>query len=838
MKALSFFWLLLLCAWSFNSFTQMNLLSPIQEIIDMDTLEVSSATETKTYKPSRKITSKINHLRLEIKPSFKDRKINGLAQITLQPQYHPVNQVILDARGMNIKQVLLLNKGQYIPLQYTYDNLILDISLGTVFTKNQPYTLLIEYVASPYELEEKGVMPSSGRGVFFINPQNINPHKPTQIWTQNQAESASCWFPTIDAPNIKFRQEVLITVPKKFITLSNGVFISSKINADDTKTDYWRQNLPHPSYLTMFAVGEFEIAKDKWENLDVNYYTERGYGKWVKEVFKNTPYMMSYFSEVLKVDFPWEKYHQLVVRDFTAGAMENTTASVFYEPLLLDSITIHEKNHDAIIAHELFHHWFGDLVTCESWANLSLNESLATYGEYLWHQSKYGQEYADYYFFLDKQKYLKETFYKVEPIVNFYYDDTEDLFDAHRYEKGGWVLHMLRNYLGDNIFFDVLAEYLNTYKFGEVEIHQLRMAFEKLSGEDMNWFFNQWFLSKGHPKLKIANSYNEKSKNLEIHIEQTQDLKETPLFVFPLEISIYIKDEVKKEVLWVDAHKKNYLISLEQSPNVVVFNENNGVLCEMEENKSVKELIAQLQYSNGVTAKLDAIELLSLSEDKIAQAALKVELKSEYWFIRKFVLDQMNFIYNDSDVEGKITDIALHDLNINVRISAINYLDESEYNLHNLAKEIIKKDSSYELLAKAIEIIQRYDYAEALRLAESHKVRPNNPINRAKASLYAKTGAAHHFDDFREIIMSTWYRALNPIVGSFAVYLSKTDFPTYKKGMDFLDSFYLDERESSYRNKVKKVISELEGLFEENNDYLDKSSKLKALSNLKMRLGI
>lgn len=838
MKALSFFWLLLLSAYSYNSFTQGNIHSPIQEIINMDTLLVSSSTEIKTYKPSRKITSKINHLRLEVKPSFKDRKIYGSAQITFQPQFYPVNQVVLDARGMNIKQVSLLDNGEYIPLQYTYDNLKLNISLGRVFARNQQYTLLIDYVANPYELEERGIMPSSGRGVYFINPQISNPHKPIQIWTQNQAESASCWFPTIDAPNVKFRQEVFITVPKKFITLSNGLFISTKNNADGTKTDYWRQNLPHPSYLVMFAVGEFEIAKDKWENLDVDYYTEKGYGKWVKEVFKNTPYMMSYFSDVLKVDFPWEKYNQVVVRDFTAGAMENTSASVFYEPLLLDSITIHEKNYDAIIAHELFHQWFGDLVTCESWANLSLNESLATYGEYLWHQSKYGQEYAEYYLYLDKQKYLKETFYKVEPIVNFYYDDTEDLFDAHRYEKGGWVLNMLRNYLGDNLFFDVLTEYLNTYKFGEVEIHQLRLAFEKLSGEDMNWFFNQWFLSKGHPRLKIESSYNNKNKTLEIQIAQTQDLQEIPVFIFPLEISIYKNDKVVKEVLWVDAQKKTYLISVDEKPDVAVFNENNGVLCEKEENKSVKELIAQLRQSKGVIAKLDAIEMLSISEDKLAKETLLEELNNNHWFIRKFVLDKMSLIYNDDELERRITKIVLNDVNVNVRISAINYLDESEYNLHSLAKEIIKKDSSYELLAKAIEQIEKYDYAEALRLVENYRIRLNNPINRVKASLYAKTGDAQHFDNFREIILHTWYRALNPISSSFAVYLSKTDFPTYKKGMEFLDSFYQNEREGSYRNKVKKVISELENLFEEKNGYLDKTSKLKALSNLKMRLGI
>lgn len=835
MKALSFFWVLLLFMSPFNSESQNIVNKPNLELINLDTLEVSSLPEVLEYKPSRKITSKITHARLEIKPSFKDKRIYANAQLTLVPQYYPISQVELDARGMDIKQTYLLTEGSFTPVQFTYDSLILKIYLGKTFNRNQQFTLLVDYVANPYELEKRNAIPSSGKGVYFIDPYNTNPYKPTQVWTQNQTESASCWFPIIDAPNVRFKQEMFITVPKHYLTLSNGKLISTKINGDGTKTDYWKQSETHPSYLAMFAAGEFEVVKDSWKNINVDYYTESGYENWVKEVFKSTPSMMMYFSDLLKYDFPWEKYHQIVVRDFVAGAMENTSASVFYEHLLQDANQLSYTNHEAIIAHELFHQWFGDLVTCESWSNLTLNESMATYAEYLWNEFHNGESYSAYYFYLDRQKYFRETFLKQEPLINYYYKDTEDLFDAHRYEKGAWVLHMLRNYLGDELFFEGLNEYLNTYKFGSVEIHQLRLVYERLSGEDLNWFFNQWYLSKGHPVLNIESNFKKEASSLQIQVQQTNDTSGIPFFVFPLEVNIYTNKGVKKESIWIDSKIKSFSIPLVERPLAIVFNENNGVLCEITENKSIEDYIAQLKYAKGIITKFDAIEKLIISNQKEAREALLNELSNENWFVRKHVLEKMDLIYQDEEIEKIVKEIALKDDNTKVRFAAINYLTESEYDCYYLAKQLLDSDSSYIIVAKCIEIITKNNYNEALIIAEEYSIKLNNPINRVKASLYAETGSPLHASSFKDIIWNTWFRGLNPILNSYVIYLSKTDFATFENGIKFLQSFYFDEVEQGYRIRIVKAINDLETLvLEQKNN----AKKLIKIRDFKSKIGL
>ena len=179
-------------------------------------------------------------------------------------------------------------------------------------------------------------------------------------------------------------QEIKITVGSRYVTLSNGLLLSSKPNGDGTRTDYWKQTLPHAPYLAMMAIGEFAVVKDKWKGIDVDYYVEPAYEPHAKAIFGETPAMLDYYSDVLKLPYAWEKYSQVVVRDYVSGDMENTTATIHGEFLHRTDRELLDGDNERIIAHELFHHWFGDLVTCESWSNLPLNESFATYGEYMW----------------------------------------------------------------------------------------------------------------------------------------------------------------------------------------------------------------------------------------------------------------------------------------------------------------------------------------------------------------------------------------------------------------------------------------------------------------------
>ena len=403
------------------------------------------------YNPSNTILTDLIHTKLEVSFNWNESQLNGKATITAKPHFYESDELILDARGMDILKVQM--KGN--DLEYTYeDALKLNINLGRVYKNTEEYTITIEYISKPDELEMGGSTAIAGdKGLYFINPKGEEKNKMPQIWTQGETQANSVWFPTIDSPNAKTSQEIYITVEDKYVTLSNGDLISSKKNKDGTRTDYWKQDLPHAPYLFMMAVGEFSIVKDSYtkkdgSKIEVNYYVEPEYEKDAKGIFGETPNMIGYFSELLDLEYPWDKYNQVVVRDYVSGAMENTGAVIFGEFVYKDAEALLDGNDQSTIAHELFHHWFGDLVTCESWANLPLNESFANYSQYLWDEYRYGMDEADYQAELEADGYYQSASYQgYHDLIWFDHFDKEDMFDGHSYNKGGRILHMLRSYL-------------------------------------------------------------------------------------------------------------------------------------------------------------------------------------------------------------------------------------------------------------------------------------------------------------------------------------------------------------------------------------------------------
>jgi aminopeptidase N len=399
----------------------------------------------------------------------------------------------------------------------------------------------VDYTAKPEELKAEGSEAiTDAKGLYFINPKGEEANKPTQIWTQGETEASSAWFPTIDAPNENTTQEIVMTVDKKYVTLSNGLLIDSKDNGNGTRTDTWKQTKPHAPYLAMMAVGDFAVIKDKWKNIAVDYYVEHDYAQYGKAIFGETPAMLEFYSNVLDYQYPWDKYAQIVVRDYVSGAMENTTAVIHGEFLHRTDRELLDGDNERIIAHELFHHWFGDIVTCESWSNLPLNESFATYGEYMWLEHRHGRAAADRHSEEQMGQYFASTKQQGHvDLIRFNYEDKEDMFDAHSYNKGGRVLHMLRKTIGDDAFFKALSVYLKAHQYEAVEIHQLRLAMEKVTGQDLNWFFNQWFLNQGHPDLAVKHVNDAAKGTHSVILTQEHDLKEFPLYRIPLDVDIY-----------------------------------------------------------------------------------------------------------------------------------------------------------------------------------------------------------------------------------------------------------------------------------------------------------
>ncbi|KKX50270.1 M1 family metallopeptidase [Sphingobacterium sp. IITKGP-BTPF85] len=343
--------------------------------------------------------TKINdlvHTKLNVKFDYGKRYLYGEEWLTLKPHFYPTDSLRLDAKGMDIKEIALQEGNQKTPLKYDYDGESLFINLGKPFQGTEKYTIYIAYTSKPDELKAKGSAAiSDAKGLYFINPDGKVPNKPIQIWTQGETEASSAWFPTIDKPNQKTTSEISITVQDHYTTLSNGALTAQLKNTDGTRTDTWKMTQAHAPYLFMMAVGDFKITNDHYKSIPVDYYLEPKYAPYAKDIFGKTPAMMAYYSQILGVEYPWNKYAQVVARDYVSGAMENTTATLHGEPVQKTTRELLDDNEEGTIAHELFHQWFGDLVTAESWSNLTMNESFATFGEVIWRGHDGGQDKED-----------------------------------------------------------------------------------------------------------------------------------------------------------------------------------------------------------------------------------------------------------------------------------------------------------------------------------------------------------------------------------------------------------------------------------------------------------
>ena len=440
-------------------------------------------------------------------------------------------------------------------------------------------------------------------------------------------------------------------------------------------------DLPHAPYLFMMAEGEFAEYKDHWNDVPVNYLSEKDYGPYLKDIFGKTPEMMTFFSEILDYPFPWPKYAQVIVRDYVSGAMENTTASLFYEELLSDTRDLIDYNHENIIAHELMHQWFGDLVTIESWSNLTLNEGFANYAEYLWNEHAYGDYEADLHNLDEMEQYLAESERKQEDLIRFHYEDREDMFDSHSYAKGGRILHMLRNYVGDDAFFSALNLYLEKYKFSSVEVHDLRLAFEQITGEDLNWFFNQWFLSSGHPVIDVQDTYE--NGKLKIEVIQRQDLQVTPLYRIPINIQVWVDGSCDTFHIILDQQNQAFEFDVSAEPELVLFDSDQVLLAEIFHPKSRQQYLKQFFMSDKFLARFQALDsIVAHPGDSLYNVVVKESLNDTFWYFRQMGINALEGYSGEdrNELLEKLVIMAKEDPNPHVRADALHtvYAEKGE----------------------------------------------------------------------------------------------------------------------------------------------------------------
>ncbi len=795
-----------------------------------------SKNETTSFHPTSTRTIDIIHTKLDVNFDWQKQHLNGKATITFKPYFYSVKEITLDAKSFEIKEVsLFTNPTKTLP--FTYNKSQLTITLDKEYTRNDTLKIFIDYVAKPNEREAKtGSAITSDKGLYFINPLGKEKNKPTQIWTQGEPESNSCWFPTVDKPNERMTQEIFITLDsahKHFSTLSNGLLISSKKNQDGSRTDHWKQSLPATPYLFMMAIGDYAIVKDKWKNLEVNYYVEHEYEPYAKNIFGNTPEMMEFFSNKLGVIYPWEKYSQVVVRDFVSGAMENNTASLYGEMLHQTDRELLDSDFEYIIAHELIHHWFGNYVTTESWANITLNEGFATYGEYLWKEYKYGRDNADHHARESMQGYLSSAVKEPKRLIRCHYNDPDEVFDSHSYNKGSAVLHMLRKQVGDDAFFSAIKLYLEQNKFSSVEAAHLRLAFEQVTGEDLRWFFDQWFFAKGHPKLLIQHNYNDTAKKYFVGIRQLQDVNTFPVFKIPVDIDFYMDGKKERKRVWVENGKEDFVFPFARKPDFVNVDAEKSLLCTKDEKLSVQERVFQYKNCPLYTDRLEALkECANFASIPEAADVIISALNDKNSDLRERAINMTEKLPAEykSKVKDKLMELAKNDVKSSVRAMAIEQL-ANNYSDDDLTPLYLQSlnDKSYSVAGSSLSALAKKDEKEAMKIAKQFETDKSMDMLLVVAQIYSAYGNDQLNPFFVNLSqkMSGWENA--SFANIYTEFLKKCSDDTINAGIKILEHIARTEDNRWVSYFGQKGINDLSQMYVDREEkIIGQINKLKA----------
>jgi aminopeptidase N len=575
------------------------------------------------YAPDR--VADIRHIRLEIPElDFERGSLRGVCTTAFAPLNDGLETITFDAVEMEIAAV---QDAAGAPLTYDYDGVRLRVRLPRPLREGEETSVTIAYRATPR------------RGLYFIGPDEAYPQRPRQVWSQGEDEDNRHWFPCYDAPNERQTSEVIVTVPRGLFALSNGRLLSAREDAAaGTVTYHWLESVPHPAYLITLAVGEFSELRHDVDGLPVLYYVQRGREAEAERALARTPEMLRFFTQRLRHPFPFEKYAQVFVAEFIFGGMENTSATTLTDTVLYDERAALDFDCDGLVAHELAHQWFGDLLTCREWPHAWLNEGFATYWEALFTEHHKGQDEFRYELWRNARTYFDEDRERYRrPIVQRVYHEPIDIFDRHLYEKGGLVLHMLRFVLGDALFFKAMHHYVATCAHQAVTTADLQRAVEDATGKSLAWFFEQWLYKGGHPSFEVSWSWDEERRQATLKVRQTQSTDDlTPLFRMPVDLAFHTRGHgVTTLCVQLEDREHVFTVPLPERPWLVAFDPGNWLLKELSFEKPEPELVAQLREDPDVIGRIRAAYDLGRKGMRTAMEALTAAVRDDpFWGVQ------------------------------------------------------------------------------------------------------------------------------------------------------------------------------------------------------------
>ena len=483
------------------------------------------------------------------------------------------DSIYLDAIAMNFMNVALNGN----PVEYKNDGSKLIVYSDFEVLKNNVLSFL--FFASPK------------KAMYFIDWDNAKGNK--QIWTQGQGKYTSNWLPSIDDMNDKIEFDLTFVAPKNYQVISNGKIVSKN---EAPSYNLWEFDMKNPmsSYLAAVVVGKYDKKVEYSKSgipLEMYYYPEDSLK--FEPTYRYTKQMFDFLEEEIGVPYPWQNYKQVPVKDFLYAGMENTSATIFADSFVIDSIAFVDKNYVNVNAHELAHQWFGNLVTETSGTHHWLQEGFATYYALLAERDVFGDDY--YYWRL--YEYAQELIAQDEA------EQSTSLLSPKSssttfYKKGAWVLHLLREKVGDKVFKEAVKNYLEKYKFKNVETDDFINEVEKASGADLSEFVNIWLNEQELPLIEM---------------KQSLENNETTAFLLTLEDTPYLSyrkdenDEYVTSSLVLDYPKAFYpvknaiLQEVLKKPDYPTYND---LLLGVFESKEIKFRQALAQYLSEIPPEL------------------------------------------------------------------------------------------------------------------------------------------------------------------------------------------------------------------------------------------
>jgi aminopeptidase N len=677
------------------------------------------ASARRTLPPAQRIPPRdfdTRHIRLNLSFDWEREQARGTATITFAPLVRDMRVVEFDAVNMTFQSVALAPSNVALQFQTDTAREKLRINLDRAYQPSDEITVAITYNTNGV-MRGGGVFGSFGQGLTFIKPSEHDPRRPRQIWSQGETEYNHSWFPCHDHPNDFATSEMIATVERPLSVISNGRLIETRDNPDNTRTFHWRMEQPHVSYLTSIVVGEYAPVEMNWDGIPVTTYVYPNQVEEGRITAERTPEMMRFFSETTGLRYPYAKYAQTMVRDF-GGGMENITATTLTDTTVIDRRTTQDFTSDGLISHELAHQWFGNYVTCRTWADLWLNESFATYFQAMWTEHNRGRDDFLYEDVISNQEDALRAWAQGNrrPIVTNHFANPDAVFDVYAYQRGGAVLHMLRRALGEDAWWRAIRHYLARYPHQPVETAQFRIAVEEATGRPMDWFFDQWVYQMGHPVFRVTQNYNAENRQLSLTVRQEQRVEEsnpypqTRFFQTPVDIEIGTAAGARVERVMIEPQaEQTFTFTVDSRPLLVNFDYGNTLIKELTFEKSAEDLMYQLSRDEDMTGRLWALRQLKArmendatpvaEKTRIATALAGSLTNDTFWGVRREAASALKGGENPAARTALLN--ALRDRQASVRVRAIRALATNrDSSLADLYRQALN-DQSYAVVSAA-----------------------------------------------------------------------------------------------------------------------------------------